>query len=98
MTGHSDVTRLGKGCRQPVRNLVSHGRFSWRGTTRSTRVMLGVIRGAHEMKRHVRLIAENPTIVAGRPGWNVKEGTGAEFVDRAAVHRSSSTAGKDQPN
>jgi hypothetical protein len=56
------------------------------------------MRGAHEMKRHIRLIADDPTVVIGRPRWNVKERTGAEFMDRAVVHRSSGTAGKHQPN
>jgi hypothetical protein len=48
------------------------------------------------MERHVRVIADDPAIVTRRPGWNVKEGTGTEFVNRAVFHRSGGTAGKHQ--
>ena len=36
--------------------------------------------------------------MTGRPGWNVKEHAGAQFVDRAILHRSRGTAGEHQPN
>src|ERR1022692_4688376 len=50
------------------------------------------------MQRDVWRTAHHPTIVTGRPGWNVKEHAGAEFVDRAVIHRSRGTAGEDQPH
>src|SRR5215469_6270261 len=59
---------------------------------------MGVIRGAHEMKGHIGFIADDPAIMPRRPWWDVKEVTGAEFVDRAVFHRSRCTAGKHQPN
>ena len=78
--------------------LVSHARSSGAGTTgsRSNRVRLGIICGTHKMERHVRVIADDPAMVTRRPGWNVKEGTGTEFVNRAVFHRSGGTAGKHQ--
>src|ERR1700674_2139053 len=50
------------------------------------------------MQRDVGRIPHHPTIVTGRSGWNVKEHAGAEFVDRAILHRSRGTAGEHQPN
>src|SRR5260370_1040191 len=50
------------------------------------------------MQRDVRRITHHPTVVTGRSGWNVKENAGAEFVDRAVLHRSSGTSGEHHPN
>src|SRR5713226_2954483 len=50
------------------------------------------------MQRNVRRITHHPAIVTGRSGWNIKEHSGAEFVDRAVLHRSSGTSGEHHPN
>src|ERR1700722_8016516 len=57
-----------------------------------------VVVGSEKMERDVRSVTQDPTIVTGRPGWNVKERPGAEFVDRTVVHRRCSTTGKHQPH
>jgi hypothetical protein len=49
------------------------------------------------MERDVRLVSDHPTIVTGRSGWNVKQHPGAEFVNRAVLHRSRGATGDDQP-
>jgi len=48
------------------------------------------------MQGDVGLVADYPAIVTRRPGRNVKEGTGAEFVDPAVVHGGSGAAGEDE--
>src|SRR5260370_14621331 len=50
------------------------------------------------MQRDVRRIPHHPTVVTGRSGWNIKEHSGAEFVDRAVLHRSRGTSGEHHPN
>src|SRR5712692_7088724 len=50
------------------------------------------------MQRNVRRITHHPTVVTGGSGWNIKEHAGAEFVDRAVLHRSSGTSGEHHPN
>src|ERR1700726_3900031 len=50
------------------------------------------------MQRHVWRVAHHPTIVTGRPGWNVKESAGAEFMNRAVFHGSSRAAGEHHAN
>src|ERR1700722_10812152 len=55
-----------------------------------------VVVGSEKMERDIRSITHDPTIVTGRPRWNVKEHSGAEFVDRTVVHRRCSTTGKYQ--
>ena len=47
------------------------------------------------MQGDVRLVADDPAIVAGR---DVKERAGTEFVDGAVVHCSGGATGKNQPN
>src|ERR1700719_1011246 len=50
------------------------------------------------MQRDVWRVAHHPTIVTGRPRWNVKESAGAEFVDRAVFHGCSRAAGEHHAN
>src|ERR1700742_996949 len=45
--------------------------------------MTGIIDGAHQMDRHVRLVADNPAIV---PGRNVEEVSGLQLIDGSIVH------------
>src|SRR5260370_27158635 len=49
------------------------------------------------MQRDVRRNPHHPTVVTGRSGWNIKEHSGAEFVDRAVLHRSSGTSDEFLP-
>lgn len=56
------------------------------------------MRGAEKMKRNVRLIADNPTIVTGRSRRDVEEHSRTKFVDGAIFHRSGGAAGEHHAN
>src|SRR5215468_7004999 len=60
----------------------------------STRVVPGVVRGAHEVKRHVWLVADNPAIVSRR---DVEEISGFDLDDAAVHHGRDCFPGDSQP-
>jgi hypothetical protein len=62
------------------------------------RLFVRVLLRAEKVQGDVWCITHDPTVVAGRPGRNVEEHAGAEFVDRAVIHRSRGTAGEHQTN
>jgi hypothetical protein len=72
----------------------------WRkwGAGAATYVKLfgGVFVRTEKVERDIRSVAYDPTVVTGRAGRDVEKRAGAQFVDGAVLHGSSSAAGDDQ--
>jgi hypothetical protein len=51
------------------------------------RLFVRVLLRAEKVQGDVWRVTHDPTVVAGRPRRNVEEHAGAEFVDRAVIHR-----------
>src|SRR5271170_2287401 len=80
--------------REPARSEVGGVEF----LIASRLLFVGVAVRPEKMQRDIWFIAQHPTVVTGRSGWNVEEHAGAEYVNSAVLHRGRGRAGEHQPN
>src|SRR5215472_10873301 len=56
----------------------------------------GVFLRAQKVERHIRLIADDPTVVTRRTGRNIEQGADWTLVCRVTINRKRGTAGQNQ--